>query len=268
MDRVVVGFDGSPSAAAALRWAIAETRLHQARLTVWTILDHPRDRSGGAGGESAELPTEILHAASVITADVPADHRFGHGSAAAELVRASAGAGMLILGTRGRSAATDLLLGSVSRACTHAAQCPVAIIRPEPEPARPHNMVVVGVDASPHSRRALTVAAEEARLRGAALYAIHAVHWDRIGHGLVAPTSRELLGWGKQLLETELSEAQVKARPLVIHGRASDVLVRHSKAADLLVVGARGRNPLTNLLLGSTSAHCAHHAHSPIIVTR
>jgi nucleotide-binding universal stress UspA family protein len=35
----------------------------------------------------------------------------------------------------------------------------------------------------------------------------------------------------------------------------------------LLVVGARGRNPVTSLLLGSTSENCARHAHCPVMVT-
>lgn len=276
MDRIVAAFDGSSTSAVALRWAVAEAGLHGARLTVHTVLDHPHGVSGEAGGESVEPPAEIRRAAAEITeapatevTEAPAtEHGFSHGSPAAELIRASSDADLLVLGTRGHSVATDLVLGSVSRACLHAAEIPVAIVPAGWAPEPSHHVVAVGVDASPHARRALAVAAVESRLRGADLYAIHAVHWDRVGHGMVAPAPKELLAWGREVLDAELGEAGVPARPLVIHGRPSEVLVRYSKTADLLVVGSRGRNPLANLLLGSTSAHCAHHTHSPIIVTR
>jgi len=62
-----------------------------------------------------------------------------------------------------------LLLGSVSRACVSHAPCPVVVVRPQPDHARSHGRVIVGVDMSGHSRQALRIAAEEARLRGAAL---------------------------------------------------------------------------------------------------
>lgn len=158
-----------------------------------------------------------------------------------------------------------MLLGSVSRACLHAAPCPVVVVRPEPTPTPPHGRVIVGVDVSPQARHALTVAAEEARLRGCA---VHAVHWEHLGAEFVAPTTRQLIAWGKHLVDTELAHTNVTARPVVIHGHASDVLVRHSAHADLLVLGSRGRNPLANLLLGATSDHCAQHAHCPTMIVR
>jgi nucleotide-binding universal stress UspA family protein len=107
------------------------------------------------------------------------------------------------------------------------------------------------VDASDPSRLAIEVAADEARLRGAALHAVHAVHWDHLGAELVAPDTAQLVSWGKGLLDRELARAGVSARPVVIAGHAGDVLVRHSRHADLLVVGATGHNPLIGFRLGS-----------------
>jgi nucleotide-binding universal stress UspA family protein len=76
------------------------------------------------------------------------------------------------------------------------------------------------------------------------------------------------VAWGKRLVVGELTEMGVHARPVVIPGHASDVLVRHSANAELLVVGSRGHSPLVNLWLGSTSEHCAQHAQCAVMIVR
>lgn len=268
MDRIVVGFDGSPASRAALTWAVTEARLRRATLAVFTALGGHPTRPAGAAPKAAALPHTLKAAVDEITHGVPAEHHTTHGPAAAELVAACQPTGLLVVGTRGHNPLAGLLLGSVSRACLHTAPCPVVVVRPEPPPARPHRRVVVGLDASPQARQALTIAAEEARLRGAALHAIHAVHWDHLGAELVAPTTRQLVALGKHLVEAELAHTGVTARPVIIPGHVADVLVRHSAHADLLVVGARGHNPLATLLLGATGDHCAQHAHCPVMVVR
>jgi nucleotide-binding universal stress UspA family protein len=266
VDRIIVGFDGSEASRAALAWAGAEARLRRATLAVWTILD---DQAGHLT-DRPSTPTPTLHGIKVAVADLiggfPAEHRIGHGQPAAELVSACTAADLLVVGSRGQNRLASLFLGSVSRACLHAAPCPVVVVHAEQVAL--HRRVIVGIDGSPAARHALVVAAEEARLRRAALHAIHAVHWDHLGTELITPSTEQLVALGKQLVDTELGHANVAARPVIIPGHAPDVLVRHSTHADLLVLGSRGHNPLTDLLLGSTSDHCARHAHCPVMIVR
>jgi nucleotide-binding universal stress UspA family protein len=60
----------------------------------------------------------------------------------------------------------------------------------------------------------------------------------------------------------------VAARPVIVNGHPSDVLVRHSRHADLLVLGSRGHTQVAGMLLGSTSDHCTRHASCPVMVVR
>ena len=271
LERISVGFDNSPASRSALSWAVGEATLHNARLTAWTVLGrHPAaaaEVTQPVAARSAER--SLREAAGEIAGAVAADHLIAHGAPAAELVRASGEADLLVVGSRGHGALAGLLLGSVTRTCLHSSRCPVAVVPGATGPDRPHRRIVVGVDGSAGARRALAFAAGEARVHAATLVAVYTTHWDRVGHGWVQPTTHELLSWGHHLLDQELADAalDVPVRPYVVHGHPADVLVRHARNADLLVLGSRGHTALADLTLGSVSDHCARHAPCPMVVT-
>lgn len=74
---------------------------------------------------------------------VPVRETVRHGGPAHELIEASRGAQMLIVGSRGHGGFTGLLLGSVSSSCAAHAHCPVLIIHGDtPPPPRPE--VILG----------------------------------------------------------------------------------------------------------------------------
>jgi nucleotide-binding universal stress UspA family protein len=144
--------------------------------------------------------------------------------------------------------------------------------------------IVVGVDGSPPSLAALRWAAEEAKLRGARLVAVHAWHFPALGAvpgpgltpipELEAPGQLETLREGAEAeLEAALSEAfsgepPVELERKLIEGDAGEVLERESASADLLVVGSRGRSALAVALLGSVSEHVVGHAACPVVVLK
>jgi nucleotide-binding universal stress UspA family protein len=135
--------------------------------------------------------------------------------------------------------------------------------------------VVVGVDGSPGAEKALRWAADEASLRHAELEVVSC--WS--APPAVTPAAVMMSSEVSELLETSARRAadhgariarlrghQITAHPVVMRGSPGASLVESSKGAELLVVGRRGRSVVTEVLLGSTSAYCLHHAHCPVVV--
>ena len=53
-----------------------------------------------------------------------------------------------------------------------------------------------------------------------------------------------------------------------VEGAPATVLLAAARVADLLVVGSRGLGGFRELLLGSVSHQCAHHAPCPVVIVR
>ncbi|MDF6022471.1 universal stress protein [Streptomyces sp. JH34] len=134
--------------------------------------------------------------------------------------------------------------------------------------------VVVGVDGSGPSQEALRWAAQHAQLTGAVVEAVCA--WETPSEAGWAGPATEA-GFDLEDARRRFSEG-IRAvfgdvRPAVVHeilvrGDPSEVLVKASEGADLLVVGNRGRGGFARAMLGSVSQRCAQHAACPVVVVR
>lgn len=132
--------------------------------------------------------------------------------------------------------------------------------------------VVVGIDGSADSVRALRWAAEYADRFGAPLEALTVYELQNVygpyamagsvdsdvlkkrAHDALSTAVRDALG----------DEADVVRR--VEQGHPAKALVTASREAQLVVVGSRGHGGFAGLLLGSVSQHCVTHASCPVIV--
>ncbi|AVZ71378.1 universal stress protein [Streptomyces lunaelactis] len=135
--------------------------------------------------------------------------------------------------------------------------------------------LVVGVDGSEPSLRAVDWAADEAALRGVPLRLVYASLWERYeGPALATGLGRS----SEQVLADTIVEAAAKRA----HRREVDVkistevlpeepvpaLLREGRTASALVLGSRGRGGIAELLLGSVSLAVAARADCPVIVLR
>jgi nucleotide-binding universal stress UspA family protein len=141
--RIVVGVDGSEPAKAAMRWALTQARLTDATVEAVTAWQDPAMSGFSYGwspmlydGDSIATLTEktLNETIAEVTAGrangqrVEIKTRVVQGHPAQVMVKASAGARLLVLGSRGHSTFAGILLGSVSQHCVQHAPCPVVVI--------------------------------------------------------------------------------------------------------------------------------------------
>lgn len=142
--KVSIATDGSPSSARAVRQAVDVARRYNAPLEVVTAWERPYQDNRGTppqGYPSMAQAVKVRRASAETVAeeakaeilaeqpDLTVTTVVVEGRAEQEIARVAADSGALIVGARGRSELSSLLLGSTSRGVLHHAQCPVQIIR-------------------------------------------------------------------------------------------------------------------------------------------
>jgi len=141
--------------------------------------------------------------------------------------------------------------------------------------------IVVGIDGSDDSRRALLWAAHEARLRGAPIHAITA--WEPFVGAWASPAGafpaavwnhsdqvKDVATRTERFVEDVIGETNVSVQSSAVIGNPAATLmeIAQREAAGLLVVGCRGRGGFRRLMLGSVSEQCATHAEVPVVIVR
>jgi nucleotide-binding universal stress UspA family protein len=141
MPGIIVGIDGSDHSSRALEWAVNEAAVRHVPLTVLTVnqtivgygggpVEYPGDpeRARLAAEGAKKLTDSILENASAASRPASVSVEAVTGFPAEELLRAAAGADMIVIGSRGAGGFRRLRLGSVASQVTHHAQCPVVLI--------------------------------------------------------------------------------------------------------------------------------------------
>lgn len=286
---VVVGIDGSRAALDAARWAAgAAVRLGAPLLLADTYPDEATFYNGTAMMIDAQFIQELREDGNTMldaaTAAALQDHPglaverdVRSGTAASHLIELSRAARIVAVGAQGAGAVTDYLLGSTVLRTVNHAHSPVAVVRGAPAPESPDaRPIVVGVDGSQVSEKAVEEAFALASAFGVGLDAVHAwsgekqhglahaskyVDWAAYEEGEKAVVSECLAGARDEYPDVPVTEVSTQ-------GASADVLLRHAATAQLLVVGSHGRGKVMGALLGSVSQNLVHHAPCPVLVCR
>ncbi|GAA4473907.1 universal stress protein [Phytohabitans houttuyneae] len=270
---IVVGFDGTEDAVAAAVWAVDEAASHGAPVRLLYACQP------GMACPCAPWPAAAARAQaeSVVDAGVSAARAARPGVTVTGAVLAgpphviltmqSHHASLVVVGSRGPDRFTGPVLGSVGLALAAHAHCPVTVVREPEHPSAGAGHVLVGLDGSAMSLRALAFGFDYADRRGLAVHTIQAWsaprHHDRDAvpdraHGHLAAT---VAAWKDKF--PRVSTTWEMAR-----GPAAEVLVEASRRAQLAVVGPRGAGEYSRLPLGTVGQHLLRHGHCPVVVVR
>ena len=230
--------------------------------------------------ETLKKIDEARDIALEVAPDIKIGHAVAEGSPIDMLLEMSRSSTMVVMGSRGLGGLSGMVLGSVSGAVVSHASCPVVVVREDNNvtDANKYGPVVVGVDGSEVSRRAVEYAFEEANARKAELVAVHtwidtqvqapgagfAVdddHWSAVQKEK-AEKLEEYLGTLREQFPN------VEVRTLITRDRPVRALTEASEGAQLLVTGSHGRGGFKGMLLGSTSRALLQSAPCPMMVVR
>lgn len=289
---VVVGYDETPEAAAALEWAADWADVQGCRLMVACAVDPllPTDARRGQGPDVSALRRAVSRVADRGAALA----RRGHdelevrsvgaiGRPSAELVALSETADLVVVGRRSRAERPDASLGSVSFALSAHARCPVVVVQGERRLGLGQGSpVVVGVDTSRASLRAVEFAARAAAAAGVGLVVVSAWSGREVEPWLAELWGPSAPGAGPAGEEYDRAVSNVSAALAVVardhpevptstrtpQGSPPEVLLAEATDAGLLVVGARGGGGFVGLMLGSVSRSVLRRAELPVAVVR
>jgi nucleotide-binding universal stress UspA family protein len=189
---------------------------------------------------------------------VTAGRRIEHGSAPWQsLAERAAGSDLIVLGTRGGSRASGVMLGSIATEAVHRAELPVLVARPSPGAPFPTDILLAS-DGSPESHRAAELAATIARVHGSRVTILTA--------GQDEPAIRR-----HEIAEQAVQLAQVTGHePAMVSDRAParDAIVEYARRErpSLVVIGSGGKLGLK--ALRSVSEHVTHHVPCSVLVAR
>jgi nucleotide-binding universal stress UspA family protein len=130
--------------------------------------------------------------------------------------------------------------------------------------------IVVGVDGSPSSEKALAWAVEHAHRTGRPVDAV--IAWEfPATYGIVPGSEFDFRGQaadvlGKSVQNVVAADDAGRVRQRVLRGHPARALLDAAAGADVLVVGCRGHGGFAGMLLGSVSQHVVAHASCPVLV--
>jgi nucleotide-binding universal stress UspA family protein len=188
------------------------------------------------------------------------------------------GAGLIVVGSRGRGGIRRALMGSVSDSVVRHAHCPVLVVRDgESTTDFLPGTILLAVDGSEEASVTAQTAADLAQRTDSELHVIHVgevrpvFHPERRGY---LARNEELQAEARRLLEEQVdgikSAGGTVSKAHLRMGRPDEEIVGLAEelGADLIATGSRGVGGMRRALMGSISDSVVRHAHCPVLVVR
>lgn len=264
---IVVGVDGSPESVAAYRFAqheLAQGDRYKSVVIVASLTDPLGLGNDDAVDDerAAAMRQHIVEA--VGESDLHIEIRSG--DPAHVLAEVSDDAGLLVVGKRGHGGFGNLILGSTASSCLGIAKCPVMVIPSTFEDSL-LSKLVVGIDGSLSSHRALAWAIEEAEERSASVEIIATWRRPHLWEP-VQGSPRHYEAVADHALEDAMSSLDSKDVLIATHnieGHPSEVLLSRSETAGLIVLGNEAHKG-GRIHAHATAVEIASHSACPVVV--
>lgn len=274
---IVVGTDGSAHAGNAVAWAAQEAQRRTTPLRIvsvfdeWTSVRPDSDIHSEQERRAMAMLAETKESTLSRFPALQVETVLRIGDVVEELAEQARTARLLVTGTRGRGGFAGMLLGSTSQSLTTRSAAPLVVVPGPPPPAGAR--VVVGVDGSEESDRALRFAADHALARGVDLVAVQVLAqatWFGPGE-VYGYMVEDMIDVTERAVEAQVAPIRAEHPDLELTtavelGHPAEVLRRTGDGAQLLAVGSRGRSRARSMLLGSISHGVLHYAPCPVAV--
>lgn len=248
---VIVGVDGLPGSAGALRYAVAEARRRHTSLCLVHVV--PSVLSFGpavALADLHEIGVDLLAAAELtareLAPDLTVDTVLTRGERTTGVVQAAEDAQLVVVGRESRRGIERFLTGTATASIAAHAPTDVVVVPSFWVDSDPHGRVVVGVKSTHNIHELLSQAFSEAAARHASLRLVtawhladpyfdtieartHADDWERDGLKVLSEVTAD---W-----RTVYPEVELETR--ILHGKATRVLLQASEDSDLLLISRR-----------------------------
>ena len=281
--QITVGYDGSGPSAEAVLWAAAEAGALGARLRVVSCYQIPLAGETIGGWAPTEAYATLMDGCRDALAEIKAF--VDQATPGLDVVlEASAGPAttalldnlnpedLLVVGASGHEGAAAFWLGSTPRHLVRHSPCPVVVVHGAASRGRP-DRVVVGVDGSAASERALHWAGDEADRHGVPLLVVHAWMYPYLAVDSSSSQARDLTNIDAAcLLDIAVESARERFAAEVtgelVESGPVTALLETVRDGDLLVIGSRGRGAIAGNLFGSTVNTVLDRCAVPTVVVR
>ena len=296
LETIVVPIDFSEFSSKALQYALAFAEQFKSKLVLVAVVETPQQtfELGYMPSTLLEWDREVEKKISEKLATLAAESINGtmnyvcftrRGEATEEIlaVAATQRAGLIIMGTHGRTGMKHVILGSVAEKVVRHASCPVMVVRMAQRefihpiagiPRLELDEIIVPLDFSEGSSRSFSLAETIADQTGARLNLLHAVpfHYGAGEYDAITFSQLEadMMASGRKRLEATSNEERrhgLNVQSSVVLGAPREEILKYTEQqkGELIVMGTRGLTGIKHLLLGSTAEYVIRHASCAVL---